>query len=342
MRPVDCWMRKLPQVDDEKQVQEFEKILVTDFGITLEKYVKECEENNCYPTNLSLTNMGIQEILKQERHLSLLKEKLSRMKQEESGAALSLQLASYNAITQNAYNNLNAPMLTTDEPLNDNENTIDITYYQKRELQNAEERNILDDTVNAAENLLYDIVRRVQHAGETGSMIEYQVLIKASRTEVRLRKVTPTVLTQNAINLSHPRYRQTDANDTWTSMVTNVLSSTTENTINNVGDTSDYHIVGSVKSFSLLFILSEAVHSPLHSKSSTIPSTETSSTVTSQYHPTTTINIVEKHSISENMKILCKKILVTSSPVLSATKLNRSITNSSMIDVHKGCKLLIR
>ncbi|CAF1110655.1 unnamed protein product [Didymodactylos carnosus] len=339
MRPVDCWMRKLPQSDDEKQVQEFEKILVTDFGITLEKYVKEYEENNCYPTNLSLTDMGIQEILKQERHLSLLKEKLSRMKQEER-------------------------------------------------LQNAEEeRNILADTVNAAENLLDDIVRRVQHT------------------------VSPTVLTQNAMNLSHPDYRKTDAHESTredigstntkpvkrrlytqfrdddilseligtpikkarflgsdgilrptatTSIisadlesdalidgfnvedssetgsfkrktlifqqeyrlllfilaltsrskqlrnVTNVLSSTTENTINNNDDTSNFHIVGFVKSFSLLFTLGEAVHSPLHSKSSTIPSTEASSTVTSQYHPTITINTVEKHSISENMKILCK------------------------------------
>jgi len=44
--------------------------------------------------------------------------------------------------------------------------------------------------------------------------------------------------------------------------------------------------------------------------------------------------------ITEDMKILCKKILLSDSIVLSSTKLNK-ICKTNMVDVHKACKLLV-
>ncbi|CAF4993784.1 unnamed protein product, partial [Rotaria sp. Silwood1] len=44
--------------------------------------------------------------------------------------------------------------------------------------------------------------------------------------------------------------------------------------------------------------------------------------------------------ISEDMKILCKRILLSDSIILSSTKLNK-VCKSNMVDVHKACKLLI-
>ncbi|CAF2139182.1 unnamed protein product [Rotaria magnacalcarata] len=44
--------------------------------------------------------------------------------------------------------------------------------------------------------------------------------------------------------------------------------------------------------------------------------------------------------ISDNMKILCRRILLTDSVVLSSTKLNKTC-KTNMVDVHKACNLLI-
>lgn len=44
--------------------------------------------------------------------------------------------------------------------------------------------------------------------------------------------------------------------------------------------------------------------------------------------------------ITDEMKSLCKKILLTDSIVLSSTKLNKTC-KTNMVDVHKACHLLI-
>ncbi|CAF0822804.1 unnamed protein product [Rotaria sordida] len=45
--------------------------------------------------------------------------------------------------------------------------------------------------------------------------------------------------------------------------------------------------------------------------------------------------------LTEDMKALCKKILLSDSIILSSTKLNKTCNNTNMIDVHKACRLLI-
>jgi hypothetical protein len=44
--------------------------------------------------------------------------------------------------------------------------------------------------------------------------------------------------------------------------------------------------------------------------------------------------------ITEDMKLLCKKILLSDSIILSSTKLNK-VCKTNMIDVYKACRLLI-
>ncbi|CAF1672956.1 unnamed protein product, partial [Didymodactylos carnosus] len=55
-----------------------------------------------------------------------------------------------------------------------------------------------------------------------------------------------------------------------------------------------------------------------------------------------TMNNIEKELAQVEMKDLCRKILLIKSPVLSFSKLNKSLSCYSMVDVHKACDLLIQ
>ncbi|CAF4308031.1 unnamed protein product [Rotaria magnacalcarata] len=57
-------------------------------------------------------------------------------------------------------------------------------------------------------------------------------------------------------------------------------------------------------------------------------------------HNENKISIARNPLVSEGMKLLCKKILLVESVILSNTKLNRTC-KTNMIDVHKGCQILI-
>ena len=50
--------------------------------------------------------------------------------------------------------------------------------------------------------------------------------------------------------------------------------------------------------------------------------------------------VTGKLLMSDDMRLLCKKILLIESIVLSSTKLNRTC-KTNMIDVHKACQILV-